>query len=111
MSELTRKEEQILLAIHNLQEDAYLITIQDEIRRYTGKTYAVGTIYAPLNRLDINGYVEAYSDRNRNFTSKKPIKFYRLTRKGYAALEELQGMQRVMWAGFSAPRDESAGGE
>jgi len=111
MSELTRKEEQILLAIHHLQADAYLITIQEEIQRYTGKAYAVGTIYAPLNRLDINGYVEPYTDRTRNFSSKKPIKFYRLTQKGYAALEELRDMQRMMWAGFATPQEEPSGSE
>ena len=106
MKELTRKEEQVLLAVHHLQDEAYLITIREQIFRYTGTHYAVGTIYAPLNRLDINGYIESYSNRNPDFSSKKPIRFYRLTKKGYAALLELQQAYNRLWTGFVAPLKE-----
>ena len=55
MKNFTKKEEQILLAICNLGDGACLMSIRDEIKKYTGKSYAVGTIYAPLNRLDTYG--------------------------------------------------------
>ena len=103
---MTRKEEQVLLAVHHLRDEAYLITIREQIFRYTGTLYAVGTIYAPLNRLDINGYIESYSNRNPDFSSKKPIRFYRLTKKGHAALLELQRAYSRLWTGFVAPAKE-----
>ncbi|HSQ35282.1 MAG TPA: helix-turn-helix transcriptional regulator, partial [Candidatus Binatia bacterium] len=106
MKELTRKEEQVLLAVHHLQGEAYLITIREQIFRYTGTRYSVGTIYAPLNRLNINGYIEAYTNRNPEFSSKKPIRFYRLTRKGRVALVELQKAYSRLWTEFVAPAEE-----
>jgi len=106
MKELTRKEEQVLLAVHHLQDDAYLITIREQIFRYTGTNYSVGTIYAPLNRLHINGYIESRSGRNTSFSSKKPIRFYRLSKKGHAALVELQKAYRLLWTGFVTPAKE-----
>jgi len=106
MKELTRKEEQVLLAVHRLQDEAYLITIREQIFHYTGNHYSVGTIYAPLNRLNINGYIEAYSSRNPDFSSKKPIRFYRLTKKGHTALLELQRAYSRLWTEFVTPAEE-----
>ena len=60
MKILTRQEEQILLAIFQLKKDAYLIPVRERIKEFTGKYYSVGTIYAPLNRLRIHGYLDTY---------------------------------------------------
>ena len=60
MVDLTKKEEQILLAIYQIGSNAYLITIREQIKKFTGKYYSVGTIYAPLNRLHINGFLESH---------------------------------------------------
>ena len=106
MKELTRKEEQILLAIQHLRTDAYLITIRDQIHKFTGTTYSVGTIFAPLSRLEMNGFVTSYYQRERRFASKKPIKFYRLTEKGLGALEDLRKLNAVMWRGICLAAEE-----
>lgn len=107
MKELTRKEEQIMLAIRHLGRDAYLITIREQIHKFTGTSYSVGTIFAPLNRLEMNGYVASSTQSNRRFTGKKPIKFYKLTEKGLQALAELQKIQVVMWRGVLLTAEES----
>lgn len=106
MRELTRKEEQILLAIHQLQENAYLITIREQVHSYTGKYFSVGTIYAPLNRLDINGYVKARMGDSGGFGSKKPIKYYQLTPRGYKALRQLRELYNRMWSDLELPIQE-----
>lgn len=106
MKELTRKEEQVLLAVHRLRKDAYLITVRDQIQEFTGISYSVGTIFAPLSRLERNGYVESYWQKDRNFESKKPIKFYRLTPKGFEAMAELQKAHALMWRGVVLPAEK-----
>ena len=103
MEEITRKEEQILLAVHTLKDNAYLITIREQIKNYTGKYYSVGTIYAPLNRLDINGFLHAKLVKTE---TGKPIKYYTITPKGYSALEEMRQMSREMWKNYSSPAFE-----
>ena len=101
MSELTRKEEQILLAVHFLQSDAYLITIRDRIKEITGKEFAFGTIYAPLNRLHINGYLD--SNLKETKESNKPVRYYRVTKQGYDALAEIKKLTEEMWQDFATP--------
>ena len=103
MSGLTKKDEQILLAITRIGEDAYLIPIREQIRQFTGKTYSVGTIYAPLNRLHVQGYLESYLKKTGGPGSGKPIKCYRLTKRGYEALMEIKKQNEMMWDGFVMP--------
>ena len=106
MKVFTKKEEQILLSIYHLQDKAYLIPIRQEIKKYTGKEYSVGTIYAPLNRLHVYGYLTTNVEKPDAAAGGKPIKYYRLTKKGYAALEALKKQNEMMWKGFKTPAFE-----
>ncbi len=101
MEELTRKEEQILLAVHFLNSNAYLITIREYIRESTGKNYSVGTIYAPLSRLHINGYLKSHLEKTED--SNKPVRYYELSDKGYESLTNLKKQTEAMWEGFTKP--------
>lgn len=99
--EITRKEEQILLAIHFLGDRATLINIREQIYEYTRKKYSVGTIYAPLNRLHVNGLLEANMEKTTE--SKKPVRYYKLTQDGYKALAELKKQTDELWNDFVNP--------
>jgi len=107
MGELTRKEEQVLLAVHFLKDDAILNTIQKRIKKYTGKNYSLGTVYVPLNRLHLNGYLCAVQKTVSG--SNKPVKFYTVTTNGYKALAELKKKTDAMWEGFSNPDIKESG--
>ena len=103
MEGLTRREEQVLLAVHYLKTEAYLIPIREQIKTFTGKDYSVGTIYAPLNRLLINGHLDSFVKKPDFPQSGKPIKYYRLTKKGYKSLANLSRQNALMWKGFGQP--------
>ena len=107
MKVLTRQEEQILLAVYHLKDNAYLVPLREEIKKYTGKYFSVGTIYAPLNRLCMNGYLESYLGEPTNLRGGKAIKYYRLTKRGFEALAEVKRLQEEMWKGFEIPGFES----
>lgn len=101
MVELTRKEEQILLAVHFLNDSAFLNTIRERIKQYAGKNYSLGTIYVPLNRLEINGYLESHLKKVAG--SNKPVRYYKVTPEGYKALSDLKTNTEKMWHGFVEP--------
>ena len=98
MEELTRKEEQILLAVHFLRDDAILNTIRERIKQYTGKNYSLGTIYVPLNRLHVNGLLK--SNLKKVSGSNKPVRYYKITPTGYKALSDLKSSTDEMRDGF-----------
>jgi DNA-binding PadR family transcriptional regulator len=103
MKAFTKKEEQTLLAIYQLKDDAYLIPIREKIKEFTGKYYSVGTIYVPLNRLHVYGYLTTHVQKPDVSTGGKPIKYYRLTKQGIAALSALEKQNKLMWEGFKMP--------
>lgn len=100
MTIFTKKEELIFLAVYHLGENACLITIRDEIKRFTGRTYSVGTIYAPLSRLEAYGYLEVRKARPHAGASSKSIQYYRLTSQGRKALAELKRQTERIWKGI-----------
>ena len=104
MKTITRQEEQILLAIHHLDDNAYLITIRETIKVFTGKSLSFGTIYAPLNRLYKLGCLETYHGDPSSVRGGKAKKFYRITKSGYDALAEMKKQHEVMWKGLVFPK-------
>lgn len=54
---ISRIEEIILLCIWRLQDNAYGITIREEVIKATGKVWLTGSVYASLSRLLKHGLV------------------------------------------------------
>ena len=103
MKVLTKQEEQILLVIYQLKENAYLVNIRDMLKEITGKYFDVGTIYVPLKRLFHNGYLDSYLGEPTAIRGGKAIKYYSITEKGLAALAEMKQINDKLWEGFEIP--------
>ena len=105
---LSRKEEMLLLAIRNLQDEdrAYGITIQDHISQTTGVRWMFGAIYSPLGRLVDHGYVETYeSDPLPEPGGRRKI-LYRLTPAGLRALLDQRRINAALWQAGPNPVEE-----
>ena len=105
MHELTKREEHILLTVHFLKENAYLITIHKQMNKISGKKFSVGTIYAPLNRLLINGFLESWLIKTSE--SNKPVRYYKVSPKGYSILEEQRKQIESIWGSYLNPNFEN----
>jgi DNA-binding PadR family transcriptional regulator len=101
MKELTVIEQYILLSIFRLETKAYLVTIRDHIREITGKDMAIATIYVPLERLNRLGYLSTQLVKPAPRVGGRAIKYYRLTRAGSEALDEMKRIQERFWIGYT----------
>ncbi|MFC1724971.1 PadR family transcriptional regulator [candidate division KSB1 bacterium] len=110
MELLTKLEELILLSVWNLKENAYGSTIFKHISEVTGKKLSLGGVYFPLERLTKKDYLNSFtgeSNQERRGLSKR---YYKLTEKGIAALNELNKVNSEMWKdypGFSFSAEEN----
>jgi PadR family transcriptional regulator PadR len=100
MSELTKFEEQILLSVWNLQENAYGISIYNHIRRITRKKLAIGGIYFPLERLVEKGFLKARQGEPTPVRGGQSKRYYTLTKRGYKELLESRETQEAFWKGL-----------
>ena len=100
MKRLSIQEEYILLSVYQLQDNAYLITIQEHLKEKTGKDYAIGTIYVPLDRLWKMGYLETRIGKPSARVGGRAIKYYRITTRGIQVLAANKKVHDSMWLGF-----------
>ena len=97
MKLLSRTEEIILATVWKLKDDAYGIAINDFINQSTGLNWKFGSIYTPLGRLVENGYLNtAEGEPTRERGGRRKI-YYRLTKRGVAAMKELQKINTAVW--------------
>jgi PadR family transcriptional regulator, regulatory protein PadR len=108
MRMISRIEEIFLLAIWRLGDNAYGITIRKEVQRVTAKKWALGAIYAPLDRLRKNQYVLTDIGPPTGARGGRHKILYRLTPSGQAALAEVHKIHERTWAGIAAVEFEKS---
>ena len=86
----------VLLAVLRRKEDAYGVTILEELERETSRTLTLGTVYKTLGRMEEKGYLAsrvAPPTRERGGRRKK---LYDLTPAGLeAASRSLTDLRRL----------------
>lgn len=100
MKSLTRREEQIMLVIEHLKENAYLVAIQKYLSEITGKNWSIGAIHIPLRRLERAGVIDSYFGGATAVRGGRRKKIYRLTKQGLVALIENKKVNDMLWANF-----------
>lgn len=106
MRVLTKLEENVLFAILKLKDDAYIVSIKDQIERFTNKNLSFGALYVSLNRLIKYGYLESGIGESSSVRGGRAKKYYRLTKDGISALKNIRRLQRLMWKDFDSLTDE-----
>jgi len=106
MKVLTKLEEGVLLTILKLKDDAYIVSIKDQLERYTDKNLSFGALYVSLNRLIKNGYLESSVGESSSVRGGRAKKYYKLTKDGILALKDIRQLQSLMWKEFDNLADE-----
>lgn len=105
---LTDVELLVLLAIARLEDDAYGVTIRDEIERRTGASPSVAATYAALDRLEDRGLaLFRLSDPTPERGGRRK-KLFRLTGRGSAAARSARDALIRMWEGVDLASRRSA---
>jgi len=92
----------ILLAVVRLADDAYGVTIRDEIERETRREATLGAIYKTLGRLDLKGYVATRLGAPTPERGGRRKKLYRLTAQGGRAVRQSLGDLRRLTRGLGS---------
>ncbi|MCP3681120.1 MAG: PadR family transcriptional regulator [bacterium] len=103
MKILTRVEEFILLSVMHLKEDAYSLPIQKKISEISGEHWSLGTIYAPLDRLEKKKYLESYLSETTPERGGRQKRIYRVTNDGLKVLKKTQEAHNQMWENIGEP--------
>lgn len=97
MNLLSRSEEIVLLAIRQLQDKAYGVTIRALVSEATGYPWSIGAIYAPLYRLERKDLVRTSPGEPTPERGGRSKIYYTLTPEGKKALLRIKRVHDVLW--------------
>lgn len=98
MELVTRIEEIILLAVYQLGEHAYGVTIRERVEFMLGKSLSVGAIYIPLERLAERGLLASRFGDSTPERGGRRKRYYSLSPQGLLALREIKRLQDTLWS-------------
>jgi DNA-binding PadR family transcriptional regulator len=98
MKSITRTEEMIMLAILNLGEEAYLVSIQSYLAEIFKKKVSLTSVHIPLRRLEKINYLETKMGEATAVRGGRRKKIYYVTDSGYKALEDYRNLSNKLWS-------------
>ena len=101
MYTLSKRDEEILLSIWDLKDDAYLVAIRKRINKLMGINLTIGAIHIPLLRLEQNGIVESSFGEATPKRGGRRKRIYRITKTGLEILKEYKKKQDLLWLNFN----------
>src|SRR6266702_4154517 len=88
----------VILGLMRLENDAYGVTVRQEIEARTGREISIGAVYATLDRLEAKGYVKSRFGEPTPERGGRSKRFFHVTAKGMSAVNRthraLQSMTR-----------------
>jgi PadR family transcriptional regulator PadR len=77
----------VLLALLRLGKQAYGMRIRQEIEQRTGRSVAIGAVYATLDRMEAKGYVSSRRGEPTAERGGRAKRFFRIEAEGAEALK------------------------
>src|SRR6476619_6831698 len=99
MKRLGQFEELILLALVLLRENAYGMTIRQEIAERTGRDVSIGAVYTTLERLEEKGLISSRRGEATAERGGRAKRYFKIAAPGVRALNESKRVFDRMWAG------------
>src|SRR6185436_3205235 len=93
-------EHMVLLAVLRLGDDAYAVTVRDEILAHTGRDVSRGSIYITLDRLETKGFLKSRLGEPTAERGGRAKRYYTLRPVAIEALKESRRALVSLWRGF-----------
>ena len=103
MKMLSNHEEIFLLAILNLGDNAYGVTIRKEVSKATGEPWSIGAIYDPLYRLESKGLIRSYLSKATSERGGRSKRMFEIEPEGYEALVAHKRVRDGLWKRVGDP--------
>ena len=91
----------ILIAIWRLKENAYAVTIREQVSKITGEEWSLGSVYMPLERLGKRGLITSYLSDKTPERGGRHKRIYLLTPLGAEEMKKIKQVQNALWDGIN----------
>ena len=93
-------EQMVLLAVLQVKDEAYGVTVHEELERRTKRKVARGAIYMTLDRLEKKGLLESWTTPPTADRGGRAKRCYSVTPPAREALRESRRALASLWQGL-----------
>ena len=93
-------EQMVLLAILQLEDDAYALSVIRELDESAGRRVSRGALYKTLERLEDKGFVEWEVEETTPGRGGHPRRRFQVTAEGVSALQTSRDALHRLWQGL-----------
>ncbi len=97
----------VVLALLRLGDQAYGVTVRQEIEIRINREVSIGAVYATLDRLETKGYVKSQRGGPTPERGGRAKRFFRVTAKGVAAVNRTHRALQIMTEGLGFTRSHA----
>jgi PadR family transcriptional regulator PadR len=91
-------EEIVLLAVGIQYDEAYGVSIRQEVENQTQRSINIGAVHTALHRLEAKGHLASRFGEAEEIRGGKRKRLFTLTPGGIKALQAAQAIRKQMWS-------------
>jgi PadR family transcriptional regulator, regulatory protein PadR len=96
----------VLLALMRLEENAYGVTIADELEKETGREIVIANVYATLERLQDRGFVTSSLGDATPERGGRAKRYFQITGAGVREVRDARQSLISLWKGLPELKGE-----
>ena len=97
-TQLGEFEEIVLLTIAVLHDDAYGVTLKNEMESRLKRSISIGALQTALKRLETKGFIQSHLGEPTLKRGGKRKRFYQIAKEGLKALDEVREIRNKLWS-------------
>jgi PadR family transcriptional regulator, regulatory protein PadR len=90
-------EELVLLTVAVLGDDAYGVSMKEDIEKRTSRTISIGALHSTIARLEEKGYLKSFLGGATQERGGRRKRFYQLTQAGKSSLHDIKNLRDELW--------------
>ena len=90
-------EEVVILTIGILNNQAYSVSIKDEIESRLSRSVSMGALHTALRRLEDKGYLKSFAGEATKERAGRPKRYFEITAMGKKAMQYAKATRDELW--------------
>ena|SRR5690349_3360312 len=90
-------EEIVILTIGVLNNEAYSVSIKEEIESRLSRSVSMGALHTALKRLEDKGYLKSYAGGTSEERAGRPKRYFEITAMGKKAMQYAKETRDDLW--------------
>ena len=90
-------EELVILAVGILNNEAYSVSIKDELEARLARTVSMGALHTALRRMEEKGFLKSYAGEATEERAGRPKRYFEITAMGKKAMQYTKETRDALW--------------